>query len=130
LRLFFFSRKAGCALANTTLAIVIILQSLRGRPIVFARSTDYYPPGKQKQKNSLAEFLRRLPSGRFLHVVQKVRSMQTDFKNLVLWGVMLYSLVDGCRRFGVFCCLRLHGRRVRPAPVALKMENRKKGKTR
>ena len=53
----FFPREAGCALANTMLAIVIIFQTLPGRPIVFASSTDYYPPGKQKQKNSLAEFL-------------------------------------------------------------------------
>jgi len=71
---------------------------------VFACSTDYYPPGKEKQKNSLAEFLRRLPSVRLLHVVPKVRSVQNDFKHLVLWGVMLYSLVDGCRHIGVFYC--------------------------
>jgi hypothetical protein len=57
LRLFFSPRKVGCALANTMLAIVIAYQTLPGRLIVFASSTDYYPPGKQKQKNSLAEFL-------------------------------------------------------------------------
>lgn len=56
--------------------------------------------------------------------------MQTDFKSLVLWGVMLYILVDGCRRIGVFYCLHLQGRRVKPGPVALKREKRTKGKTR
>ena len=118
----FFARKAGSALAKTILAIVIILQTLPGRPIVFASSTHYYPPGKQKQKNS-AEFLWRLPSTRFLHVVQKVRSVQTDFKNLALGGVMVYSMVDGYRRTGVFYCIHLQGSRVRPAPVSLKRES-------
>jgi hypothetical protein len=41
---------------------------------------------------------------------------------------MPYSLVDGYRRIGVFYCLHLQGRRVRPSPVALKMENRKKAR--
>jgi predicted GIY-YIG superfamily endonuclease len=43
---------------------------------------------------------------------------------------MLYSLVDGYRRIGVNYCLHLQGRRVRPEPVAMKRENRVKGKTR
>jgi hypothetical protein len=56
--------------------------------------------------------------------------VETDFKNLDLWGVIPYSFVNGYRRFGVFYCLHLQGRRVRPLPVALKWENRKKGKMR
>jgi len=80
---FFFVRKVGCALANTMLAIVIILHTV---PIVFARSTGYYPPGKQKQKKSLAKFLRRLSSVRFLHVVQKVRSVQSCRLILRIWS--------------------------------------------
>ena len=40
---------------------------------------------------------------------------------------MPYSLVYGYRHIGVFCCLHVQGR---PAPLALKRESRKKGKTR